>query len=125
MTKTLVLGALLVSLAGGVAFAQSNTNTTTTQTPAAPPTPPAAAPAPAAVPEVKRVKMRALLAAGYDIKAVTFVSQEVTSRITRQPDNDAALVTLQKGPAAATCFFALSQYVVPGMLDIEWCIEQK
>lgn len=110
MTKTLVLTALIVALTGTAAFAQSNTTT------------PAAA---AAAPELKRVKMRTLLSSGYEIRAVTFVSQDVTSRMTRQLDNDAALVTLQKGPAAATCMFALSQYVVPGMLDIEWCIEQK
>lgn len=116
MMKTLVLTALFVSVMGPAALAQSNTTAPAAAAPAA---------AAAAVPELKRVKMRALLSSGYEIKAVTFVSQDVTSRMTRQLDNDAALVTLQKGSAAATCMFALSQYVVPGMLDIEWCIEQK
>ena len=120
MLKTLVLTALFVPVLGPAAVAQSNTTT-----PAAPAAAAPAVAAAAAVPELKRVKMRALLSSGYEIKAVTFVSQDVTSRMTRQLDNDAALVTLQKGSAAATCMFALSQYVVPGMLDIEWCIEQK
>jgi hypothetical protein len=106
--------ALLVS--AGSAAAQQ----TTTTAPAA--AAPAAAPA---APEVKRVKMRTLLAAGYEIKAVAIVSQEITSRIAQKPDKDAALVTLQKNGAAATCLLDLVGYVSPGMIDIEWCIEQK
>ena len=109
MMKTSVVVAVLVSLPWTLALAQS------TATPAA---------APASV-ETKRVKMRALLAAGYEIKSVVLVSQDVSSRVAQKPDKDAALVTLQKGSSAATCFLALDAYVSPGMLDIEWCIEQK
>ena len=78
-----------------------------------------------AAPEVKHVKMGSLLAQGYEIKAVTLVPQEVSSRVAQKPDKDAALVTLQKGSTAATCFLALDAYSSPGMLDIAWCIEQK
>jgi hypothetical protein len=83
----------------------------------------AAAPPP---PPIKRVKMRSLLSAGYEIKAVTFVPQDASSRVSKTLDQDAALVTLQKGSAAATCFYTLVDYTTtPRALDIEWCIEQK
>ncbi len=86
----------------------------------------AAAPAPApAAPAVKRVKMRTLMSSGYEIKAVSFVPQDASSRVSKTLDKDAALITLQKGAAAATCFITLEEYVSPGMTDIEWCIEQK
>ena len=110
------LAAAVIGLASSVALAQSN------NAPAATATTPAT---PAAAAEVKRVKMRALLASGYEIKSVTLVPQDVSSRVAQKPDKDAALVSLQKGSAAATCFLALDAYVSPGMLDIEWCIEQK
>ena len=86
-----------------------------TATPAAPP------PAPV----VKRFKMRTLMSQGYEIKAVSFVPQDASSRVSKTLDKDAALITLQKGSAAATCFITLEEYVSPGMTDIEWCIEQK
>jgi hypothetical protein len=88
---------------------------------AAPAAPPPAAPAPV----IKRVKMRTLMSQGYDIKAVSFVPQDASSRVSKTLDKDAALITLQKGSAAATCFITLEEYVSPGMTDIEWCIEQK
>ena len=113
---SLWLAATVLGLASSVALAQSN------NAPAATATTPAT---PAAAAEVKRVKMRALLASGYEIKSVTLVPQDVSSRVAQKPDKDAALVSLQKGSAAATCFLALDAYVSPGMLDIEWCIEQK
>jgi hypothetical protein len=84
----------------------------------------AAAQAPAAT-EIKRVKMRTLLTDGYEIKSVTLVPQEIASRIAQRPDVDAALITLQKGSQGATCFLSFAQFILPGMLDIEWCIEQK
>ena len=111
------LAAAVLGLASSVALAQSN------NAPAATATTPATPAAAAA--EVKRVKMRALLASGYEIKSITLVPQDVSSRVAQKPDKDAALVSLQKGSAAATCFLALDAYVSPGMLDIEWCIEQK
>ncbi len=86
---------------------------------AATPTPPPAAPV------VKRFKMRTLMSQGYEIKAVSFVPQDASSRVSKTLDKDAALITLQKGSAAATCFITLEEYVSPGMTDIEWCIEQK
>jgi len=82
----------------------------------------AAKPAPAIL---KRVKMRTLMSQGYEIKAVSFVPQDASSRVSKTLDKDAALITLQKGSAAATCFITLEEYVSPGMTDIEWCIEQK
>jgi hypothetical protein len=86
---------------------------------------PADAAAAATTATVKRVKMRVLMAAGYEIKAVSFVPQDASSRVSKTLDKDAALITLQKGGAAATCFITLEEYVSPGMTDIEWCIEQK
>lgn len=86
----------------------------------------AATPAPPpAAPPVKRFKMRTLMSQGYEIKAVSFVPQDASSRVSKTLDKDAALITLQKGSAAATCFITLEEYVSPGMADIEWCIEQK
>ena len=87
-------------------------------------------PAPAAAttstaPDIKRIKMGALLSQGYEIKAVSVVSQEISSRLAEKPDRDGVLVTLQKGSSAATCLYSLFDYVQPGMLDIVWCIEQK
>ena len=79
----------------------------------------------AAAPVIAHVKMGALVSSGYEIKAVTVVPQEASSRVAQRPDKDAALVTLQKGSSVATCFLALDAYVSPGMLDIPWCIEQK
>ena len=85
-----------------------------------------AAPAAAPVaPEIKRVKMGALLSQGYEIKAVAVVSQEITSRLAGTTDTDGVLVTLQKGSTAATCLYSLTDYAKPGLLDISWCIEQK
>lgn len=103
MIRAVAVSILAFLLTGSAAFAQTQ-------------------PAPA---QPQRVKMRTLLAAGYQIRAVTIVPQEVSSRVAQKLDNDAALVTLQKEGAAATCFLALNAYVSPGMLDIEWCIEQK
>ena len=86
----------------------------------------ATAPAPQpSAPAVKRFKMRTLMSQGYEIKAVSFVPQDASSRVSKTLDKDAALITLQKGSAAATCFITLEEYVSPGMTDIEWCIEQK
>lgn len=82
-------------------------------------------PPPPAAPPVKRFKMRTLMSQGYEIKAVSFVPQDASSRVSKTLDKDAALITLQKGSAAATCFITLEEYVSPGMADIEWCIEQK
>jgi hypothetical protein len=126
MTKVLMLAVTVaLSLAAGPALAED----------AKPAVPAAAAPAaavaaPAAAVEapavvIKRVKMRTLMANGYDIKAVSFVPQDASSRVSKTLDKDAALITLQKGSAAATCFITLEEYVSPGMTDIEWCIEQK
>jgi len=98
------LGALLLLPLSGAAMGQSANAATT---------------------EIKHVKMAALLGQGYEIKAVTLVPQDVSSRVAQKPDKDAALVTLQKGSVAATCFLALDAYSSPGMLDIAWCIEQK
>ena len=61
----------------------------------------------------------------YEIKAVTLVPQDVASRVARALDLDAAMVTLQKGSTAATCYLSVEQFSTPGMLDIAWCIEQK
>lgn len=106
MLRASILLALALSLSAGTAVAQTATQ-------------------PAAPADIKRVKMRTLLSSGYEIKSVTIVPQDVSSRVAQKLDNDAALVTLQKAGAAATCFLALNAYVSPGMLDIEWCIEQK
>jgi hypothetical protein len=134
----LVLCSLVFGLMASSALAQSDT-TTTKQAPVAPAAPaapaatatapaavPAAAPATAApAPAIKHVTMRSLLSSGYEIKAVTLVPQDVSSRVARAFDVDAAMVTLQKGSGAATCYFSVEQYSLPGMLDISWCIEQK
>lgn len=111
MTK-FALSALLLGLMGTAAWAQS----ANTAAPAA---------AASAAPELKRLKMGALLSQGYEIKAVVLVPQEVTSRLALKPDRDGVLVTLQKGSTAATCLFGLSEYTLPGLLDIVWCVEQK
>ena len=132
MTR-IALASLVVCLSGGIALAQSATPATPAKpadaaapAPAAQPAAAAAAPAPApAAPEVKRVKMGALLSQGYEIKAVAVVAQEISSRLAERPDRDGVLVTLQKGSTAATCLYSLSDYVQPGVLDIVWCIEQK
>lgn len=93
--------------------------------PAAAAAPAPATPPPPAKPPVKRVKMRTLLTNGYQVRAVTFVPQDASTRVAKMADNDAALVTLQKGPAAATCFISLEEYISPGMTDIQWCIEHN
>jgi len=116
--KALALMTVIAAALSQPALAQSANNAGETAAPAA--QPPAAGAQP-----VKRVAMRTLLASGYEIKAVTLVPQDVSSRVARALDVDAALVTLQKGSTAATCFLALDAYVGAGMLDISWCIEQK
>lgn len=132
MTK-FAAAALLICLPAAAAMAQQ----ATPPKPAADAAPAAAAaqpapanPAPAAAttstaPDIKRIKMGALLSQGYEIKAVSVVSQEISSRLAEKPDRDGVLVTLQKGSSAATCLYSLFDYVQPGMLDIVWCIEQK
>ena len=114
LVKGLALGLCLIA---GDALAQQTNGSGDKAAPAA-----KAEPAPA---QIKRVKMRVLLAAGFEIKAVSFVPQDASSRVSNTLDKDAALITLQKGAAAATCFLTLVEYASPGMLDIEWCIEQK
>ena len=115
--KSLMLSALLLAGSGTAALAQQANQPSQ---PAAPAATTAATPA-----APQRVKMSALVSSGYEIKSVTLVPQEVSSRVAQKPDKDAALVTLQKGSAVATCFLALDAYVSPGMLDIPWCLEQK
>jgi len=131
MTK-IAVSALSLCLMGSAALAQS-ANTAAPAAPSAPASPavqqaPAAQPAPTAAPAepaIKRFKMGALLSQGYEIKAVTMVPQEVTSRLAEKPDRDGVLVTLQKGSTAATCLFGLAEYTHPALLDIVWCVEQK
>ena len=116
--KSIMLSALVLAAFSAAALAQSANQPTQARAAHAP----AAAAAPAAP---QRVKMSALISSGYEIKAVTLVPQDASSRVAQKPDKDAALVTLQKGSAVATCFLALDAYVSPGMLDIPWCLEQK
>ena len=126
----LILGGTMTLASGQQAApAKPAADTAPAAAPAQPAVQPAAAAAaaPAAAPttEAKRVKMAALLAQGYEIKAVAVVAQEISSRLAEKPDRDGVLVTLQKGSTAATCLYSLFDYVQPGMLDIVWCIEQK
>ena len=134
MSRKAILLAVGLSLTAGAAIAQDGTKSATDKAAkpadaaAAPAAAPAQAAAPApdpAVPAIKRVKMRTLMSSGYDIKSVSFVPQDASSRVSKTLDQDAALVTLQKGAAAATCFITLEDYIKPGMTDIEWCIELK
>jgi hypothetical protein len=109
--KSIALAVVLALLGASPALAQAQA--------------PAAAPAATAAPPIKRVAMRALLSSGYEIKAVTLIPQDVSSRVAHALDVDAAIVTLQKGSTAATCYFSVEQYSTPGMLDFAWCIEHK
>jgi hypothetical protein len=74
---------------------------------------------------VQRVKLRALLADGYELKNVVFVPQDASSRIAAKPDHDALVISLQKGSAIATCYHQLRNYVAGEVLDIEWCVPHR
>jgi hypothetical protein len=72
-----------------------------------------------------RVKLRALLGDGYEIKSILLVPADVSTRVARRIDEDGAVLTVQKGAEIATCFFNLRDYVAGTVLDIEWCVPHK
>ncbi|MFO1183458.1 MAG: hypothetical protein U1E56_01565 [Bauldia sp.] len=74
---------------------------------------------------VQRVKLRALLADGYELKNIVFIPNDASSRIAATADKDALLLSLQKGQQIATCFLSAVDYLTGAALDIEWCIPHK
>ena len=74
---------------------------------------------------IQRVKLRALLADGFEIKNVLPVSRDVGSILAQRPEDDGVVLSLQKGPQIATCFFKTRDYISGAVLDIEWCIPHK
>jgi len=79
-------------------------------------------PAPAAV---QRAKLRDLLAGGFELKNVLFIPRDVGSILAQRPEDDGVVLSLQKGPQIATCFFKTRDYISGAILDIEWCIPHK
>lgn len=74
---------------------------------------------------VQRVKLRALLADGFELKNVLLVPRDVGSILAQRPEDDGVVLSLQKGPQIATCFFKTREYLSGAVLDIEWCIPHK
>lgn len=74
---------------------------------------------------MQRVRLRALLADGYELKSIVFIPNDASSRIAATADKDAVLLSLQKGQQIATCFLSAVDYLSGSALDIEWCIPHK
>jgi len=51
--------------------------------------------------------VQSLLAAGFEIRAVTPLGLEAARRINAEIESEALLVTLQRGPALAVCFVSV------------------
>lgn len=52
-----------------------------------------------------------VLSHGYEIKAVTFLSDTVSARLAGGSPGDTILVTLQSGQSVATCWFKLNAWL--------------
>jgi hypothetical protein len=76
-------------------------------------------------PSIQRVKLRALLAEGYELRSVVVVPQDAASRVAGRPDVDAVFISLQKGKELATCYYRLDNYLEGKVLDTEWCVPHK
>lgn len=53
----------------------------------------------------------ALQAAGFEVKTSDYIPIEGTQRINPKSTGDAILLTMQKGPQVAVCYFAFSNWV--------------
>lgn len=84
-----------------------------------------AAPQGQPAPSVQRVKLRALLTEGYEIRNVAIMPQDVASRVAGKLDVDVVILSLQKASQLATCYYRLDNYLTGVVLDIEWCIAHK
>jgi len=61
---------------------------------------------------------KALLADGYEIKSVVFLDPAFTTRYGNKIDNqDAVVVTLQKGPSSAVCYWYATAWINQALAD--------
>ena len=59
---------------------------------------------------------KALLADGFEIKSVVFLDPAFTTRYGNKIDNeDTVVVTLQKGPSSAVCYWYASAWITQGL----------
>lgn len=61
---------------------------------------------------------KALLADGYEIRSVVFLDPAFTTRYGNKIDNtDTVVVTLQKGPSSAVCYWYAAAWITQALND--------
>lgn len=65
--------------------------------------------------------LAALMGEGFELRTTTFVPAEAVTRQSGKVSSDAFVVTLQKGAAAAVCFYTLKAYVSKKLGTIPAC----
>jgi len=87
------------------------------------PAPGAATESPAPQPEGESqpVTLAEMMRDGFEIRATTFVPADAVTRQSGKVSSDAVVVTLQKAPATAVCFYTLKAYVGKKLSTIPAC----